>query len=318
MEEVTSFSTEFAVQIQRLRTQWLEQYPVAVSILRADRIDPDISGNKFFKLLPNIEAARAAGYQRILSFGGAWSNHLHALAAAGKRYGFATVGVVRGERPEPLNACLRDAAAWGMQLHFVSRADYRKKNTAASRFALFQQFGPCFIIPEGGANLCGITGCQSIISPELEDGFTHVMVPCGTGTTLCGLITSTVLQVTGIQALQGKGYIRSEVNAMLKQHGLTVRSRHWEVLDEFHGGGFAKADPELLAFISEFREETTIPLEPVYSGKLLMALRSLLASGHFPAGSRILLVHGGGLQGARGYPQLSTGSAVGSARQLKA
>jgi 1-aminocyclopropane-1-carboxylate deaminase len=270
-------------------------------MLRLDLLDPAISGNKLFKLLPNLEAARQAGLGKLLSFGGAWSNHLHALAAAGHRFGFDTIGVVRGEPGTELNPCQQDAVAWGMHLHFISRADYRHKHEPGFLEALQQQFGPCFIIPEGGANLQGIIGCQRIIHPGLCANFSHVLVACGTGTTMCGVVTATPLPVTGIQALRGAGYLQREISRMLAMHDLQVCSPHWEVLDSFHRGGFARSDPDLEQFMIGFTATTGIPLEPVYSGKMMLALRTLLDTGYYPAGSRILALHGGGLQGGRGF-----------------
>jgi 1-aminocyclopropane-1-carboxylate deaminase len=307
LEEVTGFSTE--PPVREVEASWLAGHAVSVAMLRLDLLDPDINGNKYFKLLPNLAAAREAGYRKLLSFGGPWSNHLHALAAAGHRFGFETIGVVRGEATAEPTPCLADAMQWGMHLHHVSRQDYRLRHDAGYLLTLQQRFGSCYIIPEGGANGTGITGCQFIVSPQLASRFSHVLVACGTGSTLCGLITSTTLPVTGIQVLKGAGYLQRDVNSMLARYGLQAKSAHWEIRDEFHRGGYARVDAELLAFIAGFTEETGIPIEPVYSGKVMLALKTLLGSGYYPAGSRVLVIHGGGLQGLRGYrDQLSTGS----------
>ncbi len=284
-----------------MNTGWINPFGVSVSILRADLVDAEISGNKYFKLLPNLQAARSGAYSTLLSFGGYWSNHLHALAAAGHRFGFNTVGIIRGEEPAFLNPCLTEARAWGMELEFVSRARYRRRNYADYQEYLAGRYSNCMVIPEGGANLHGIQGCQKLVRAGLEGDFSHLLLACGTGTTLCGLITATSLPVTGIQALKGKGYLQAAAEDLLARHRLTVRSEKWEVLDDFHRGGFAKADKQLLNFIDDFQAETGIPLEPVYSGKLFMALQSLLESGYYPAGSRVLVIHGGGLQGLRGW-----------------
>jgi 1-aminocyclopropane-1-carboxylate deaminase len=299
LEEVTGFSTELVVQ--EVITTWINPHDIRVAMLRLDLLDPDINGNKYFKLIPNLAAARQAGYRKLLSFGGPWSNHLHALAAAGHRLGFETIGVVRGEVAGIPTPCLADAMEWGMHLHHVSRQDYHHREEEWFLHSLQQLFGPCYFIPEGGANHAGISGCQLIVSPQLAGQFTHVLLACGTGTTLCGLITSTALPVTGIQVLKGSGYLQREVNGMLSRDGLQAKSAWWEILDGFHRGGYARVDAELLGFIVGFTAETGIPIEPVYSGKVLMALKNLLEAGYYPAGSRVLVIHGGGMQGLRGY-----------------
>lgn len=277
----------------------LHQDKVAVALLRADLIDADISGNKAFKLHYNLLAARAQGHDTLLSFGGAWSNHLHALAAAGHRYGLRTIGVVRGEPAETLTPCLQDAQRWGMHLHFVSRADYALKTDPHWQQQLLQRFGPHYLIPEGGMNREGILGCQHLC-PSHHD-YTHLLLACGTGTTMAGLITCSRVPVIGIQALKGEGYLQREVGALLAKHGLSATCS-WQVLDEWHGGGFARVTPALLEFMQGFESETGVPLEPVYSAKLLFAIRELIRQDFFPSGSRLLAIHGGGLQGRRSLP----------------
>jgi len=256
-------------------------------VLRADLVDPELSGNKYFKLLPNLLGAREQGHHTLLSFGGPWSNHLHALAAAGRRFGFRTIGMVRGEQGGALTACLQDAANNGMRLQFTSRDDYRRKGDTDWQLQLQTQFGPHFLIPEGGSNLAGVLGCRALL-PVVHD-FSHLMVACGTGTTL---------SVIGIQVLKGEGYLQQEVAGLLSRHGLQASCR-WQVLDDWHGGGYARVTPELLDFMYRFEADTGIPLEPVYSAKLMQALVGLVACDFFPAGARVLVVHGGGLQGRR-------------------
>lgn len=265
-------------------------------MLRADLIDEALSGNKYFKLLPNIELARARGHHTLLSFGGPWSNHLHALAAAGQRYGLRTIGVIRGEQGGPLTACLQDAVEWGMQLHFVSRRDFERRQDPGWHFELFEQFGPHHMIPEGGANRAGILGCQQLL-PAHHD-YTHVVLACGTGATMAGVVSVCRVPVTGIQVLKGKGYLQHQVALLLQQHGLQGRC-DWQVLDDWHGGGYARFSPQLLAFMQRFEADTGVPLDPVYSGKMMQAVVALIARDHFPQGSRLLAIHGGGLQGRR-------------------
>lgn len=299
---------------------WGPYRNLRVSVLRTDLVDPHLSGNKYFKLKYNLQAAAQQGHKRLLSFGGPWSSHLHALAAAGQRYGLATTGVVRGEAPPELNACLRDAADMGMQLHFVSRQDYRQKTEPRFLERLQRQLGDFFPIPEGGANLDGIRGCQELLSSTDRaaydrsaghagtadaklcnlSAYSHILLACGTGTTMAGLITSTAIPVTGIQVLKGQGYLQQAIQNMLGEYSLDATAP-WQVLDEFHRGGYARCDQALLDFTARFSQCTGVPIEPVYTGKLFIAMESLLASGYFANDANVLVVHGGGLQGARGW-----------------
>jgi 1-aminocyclopropane-1-carboxylate deaminase len=286
--------------IQTIETEWLAAHKIQLSVLRADLADPLLSGNKFFKLKYNLLEAARLGHTHLLSFGGAWSNHLHALAAAGQRMGFSTTGIIRGEPESAGNPCLQDVIAMGMRLHFVSRAEYQHKHTPEFIDRLKQQVGDFYLIPEGGANLAGIHGCQEMLPAGIDSSFTHVVLACGTGTTMAGIVTSTSLPVIGIQVLKGKGYLQAEIANMLSRYSLQATAP-WTVLDEFHGGGYAKADNKLLAFMQQFGATTDIPLEPVYSGKLFLALSRLVAASYFPEGSTILAIHGGGMQGVRGF-----------------
>jgi len=288
------------LSIQPLTPDWLCGHNIRLSVLRADLVDPLLSGNKYFKLKYNLLEAARCNHTRLLSFGGAWSNHLHALAAAGQRFGFATVGIVRGAPTAAANACMQDAMRLGMQLHFGSRADYRRKNSPEFIAGLRQQFGEFYLIPEGGANLEGIRGCQQLLPQGVENDFTHLALACGTGTTMAGLISSSKIPVTGIQVLKGDGYLQAEIANMLKRYNLQT-SAAWTVLEQFHGGGYAKVSADLLDFMDRFSATTGLPLEPVYSGKLFRALSTLTANGYFPPDSRILAIHGGGLQGKRGF-----------------
>jgi 1-aminocyclopropane-1-carboxylate deaminase len=274
----------------------VHQHKVGVDVLRADLIDPLISGNKFFKLHLNLQQAHAEGVTKLLSFGGAWSNHLHALAATGNRLGIETVGVVRGEPGAVLTPCLQDAQAWGMQLHFVSRHDYARKTDAVLLHQWQAQFGPCYVIPEGGANRLGVLGCQALLPAQHH--YTHILLACGTGTTMAGLASVSTVPVIGIQVLKGEGYLQREVERLLLENKLSARCA-WRVLDNWHEGGYARFTPGLLAFMQRFELATGVPLEPVYSAKLMQAVVKLIEQDYFPQGSRLLVIHGGGLQGRR-------------------
>jgi len=286
--------------VQHLHVPWLDLGLVRISVLRADLCDPLLSGNKYFKLRHNLAVARLAGHDTLLSFGGAWSNHLHALAAAGQRFGFKTIGVVRGEPGQELNACLQDAQDFGMHLHFVTRSSYRERHAPDWHAQLQELFGPCFIIPEGGANGHGVRGCQDLLSPALAAQYSHVLLACGTGTTMLGLISSIAIPVLGVQVVKGSRYLEQEIRAGLVRYGLQALAP-WQILDQFHRGGYARTDAVLMQSLDRLEADTGLPLEPVYTGKVFMALQALIAAGQFAAGSRILVVHGGGLQGRRGF-----------------
>ena len=288
------------LSVQHLNLSWLDAGRVALGVLRTDLVDTQLSGNKYYKLQHNLDVARCTGHHTVLSFGGAWSNHLHALAAAGQRFGFRTIGVVRGEAEAPRTACLLDAEAFGMQLHFVSRAEYRERQQPEFIARLQARFGPCCIVPEGGANALGVRGCQALLPAELAAAYDHVVLACGTGTTMLGLISSIPTPVIGIQVLKGAGYLEGLIRLGLQQYGLQAKAA-WQVHDRFHRGGYAKVDAALLAFVDRLEADSGIPLEPVYIGKALMALQELIQAEHFAVGARVLVVHGGGLQGRRGF-----------------
>lgn len=286
--------------IQRIHDNFLSKSGIRLSILRLDLIHPEISGNKWFKLKYNLECARNEGRNSLLSFGGPWSNHLHALAYAGKYFDFSTIGLVRGELPSPLNACLQDATNAGMELVPISRADYKNKDNPDFTEYIKRQFGNAFLIPEGGANKAGLLGCAEIIN-LYPQAFDLVCIACGTGTTLAGMANSSQLPLLGFQILKGKGYLKRQVNTLMQQYQLSA-SCDWNVCDEFHFGGYAKITDEFLQFLTEFELNHGIPLDPVYSGKMLFGLYQLIKKrDFFPQNYSILTIHGGGMQGARGF-----------------
>jgi 1-aminocyclopropane-1-carboxylate deaminase len=287
--------------------EW-ERRGIAVSMWRLDRIDSAAPGNKIFKLSENLRAARALGHARVLSFGGAFSNHLHALALLGAERGFKTVGVVRGEAQAAANPTLRDAAAAGMELHFIDRSCYRSHSGAlrAAQLptALRQQFGDCYVIPEGGANYLGALGCKvlgdAIVSSA--EKWDRVVLPCGTGTTLAGLVAGLngASEVLGIAVLKGIETMVADVNAALLELDATHCAR-WAIDAEHHCGGYARTTPNLEHFVDYFQRCTGIPIEPVYTGKMLYAIDRRIKRDEFVRGTRLLILHTGGLQGARGF-----------------
>lgn len=300
IEPASSFLSITLPQLQRVDHPDFASAGISVDVLRLDTVHPVVSGNKWFKLKYNLDTAISNGAATLVSFGGAWSNHLHALACAGKLAGLQTLAFVRGELPVPLNDCLADCIANGMRLVPLSREEYRRRHDPSFVTGLLENIEKPCVIPEGGANIDGLRGCAEILQGIDQAVFHQVALACGTGTTLAGLLMTSSLPVLGIQVLKGEGYLRGEVASMLSGSGI-IPGVDWRIEDRFHRGGYARVDGELLDFCRTFEDTTGVPIEPVYSGKLMMALCEMAATGVFPAGHRVLAIHGGGLQGKRGY-----------------
>jgi 1-aminocyclopropane-1-carboxylate deaminase len=259
---------------------------VTVFIKRDDLIHPFISGNKWRKLKYVLEEARAMGKNTLVSFGGAYSNHLVALACAGATFGFKTRAFVRGE--EVRNHMLGLCQTWGMQLEFVSREAYRDKEV------LYQSVASdhTFFIDEGGRGALAAKGCEEILTEA--KGFSHVVCAVGTGTTLAGLIKAAQpmeVKVEGICVLKGASGIAEDIKL------LTPECSNWTLHQRFHGGGYAKTSPELWTLIDQMASQTGLLFDQVYTGKMMQAVLSLVDESYFPKGSNILLVHTGGLLG---------------------
>ncbi|MCO5725950.1 1-aminocyclopropane-1-carboxylate deaminase/D-cysteine desulfhydrase [Robiginitalea marina] len=286
---------ECPAPLQAVDLPLLSQRGVALSLKREDLRFPQLSGNKYRKLKYNLEAARNQGFKTLLTFGGAFSNHLHATAAAGRQFGFATVGIVRGEElaRSPLNPTLADARANGMQLVFLSREQYRMKDDPAFLQELQHRYGPAYVLPEGGTNALAVKGCGEILG-EADQGFDLVCCPVGTGGTLAGLAQS----ARGRQRVQGYPALRAPgLETALKGW---IPGPGWELVPGYHFGGYGKVTRELIEFMLAFREKTGIPLDPVYTGKMVFGILEEVRLGCFPEGMRILAIHTGGLQGIRG------------------
>lgn len=301
------------VPVQRVELDALVGAGIELLVRRDDLVDPELAGNKFYKLFFNVCDAREQGFSLLLSFGGAYSNHLHALAAAGRRYRFKTLGVVRGERPAQLSPTLRDAEAWGMKLVFIGREEYRHKNEQELIAGLRAQYGDFYLIPEGGANLAGARGMQLLgqsLERQLKGDYTAVCIACGTGTSLAGLAAGVELAkpAIGFSVLKGEGSLGDTVAATYRQlqiSGGTATSAsvtNWRLIAGFHAGGYGKRHPEYLSqFWRDFERVTAIPLDPIYTVKMLWGIVSLAKQGYWPRGSRIVAIHSGGLQGRRGF-----------------
>lgn len=288
------------VEKQSISSSLLKLRSVVLDLLRLDKVHPLIAGNKWFKLKYNLLQAREEGHDTLLTFGGAYSNHIYATAAAGKEYGFQTIGIIRGELTEPLNPTLNFASEQGMRLEYVSREDYRKKDNPEFGDWLTSQFGRCFIIPEGGSNALAVRGCAEIL-PQPAD-YNYIACCVGTGGTLAGLLESNQerAEVLGFSALKGGGFLYDEVNHLTQSFSGNIYP-NYQIIENYHFGGYARANAELVNFINTFRYEQQIQLEPIYTGKMMYGLFDMLASGYFAEGSRILAIHSGGLQGIEGF-----------------
>lgn len=271
----------------------------SLSILREDLLHHFVSGNKFRKLKYNILTAHEQKHRTLLTFGGAYSNHIAAVAAAGKEFGFNTIGIIRGEELESKiseNPTLSCAKVCGMELHFVSREAYKAKDEIEFINNLKKQFGEFYLLPEGGTNALAVKGCEEILT-ETEAAINYICVPVGTGGTIAGLVKASKegQHVLGFSALKGT-FQSSEVAKYTSK-------TNFEITDAYCFGGYGKIDVDLIRFMNEFKEKTNIPLDPIYTGKMMFGIMDLLKKGYFKENSRILAVHTGGLQGVAGMNQ---------------
>jgi 1-aminocyclopropane-1-carboxylate deaminase len=269
---------------------------ISLVIKREDLIHPFVSGNKFRKLKYNLLQAKAENQSTLLTFGGAYSNHIAAVGYAGKENGFQTIGIIRGDElgdKIESNPTLKFAQECGMQFEFVSRETYRLKTEATFLEQLQQQYGAFYLIPEGGTNAFAIQGCEEILTPE-DASFDFVACAIGTGGTISGLINSVLphQKVLGFPALKGN-FLQDEIRNF-------VRQDNWELITDYHFGGYGKVTNDLIDWINQFYEQTQIPLDPVYTGKMVFGIVDLITKNYFPENAKILLIHTGGLQGIQG------------------
>jgi 1-aminocyclopropane-1-carboxylate deaminase len=289
-----------SVPIQSLNHPILKSKKIELDVMRLDLIHPGISGNKFYKLKYNFEQARIVGVETILTFGGAYSNHIYAMAEAAKSEGFRSVGIIRGERKEPLNPALSHAESLGMKLHFVDRETYRRKTDSDFISSLEKLFGTFFLIPEGGTNPLAIKGTSEIIR-EKEGHYSHFAVSIGTGGTFAGLAASIspTQKLIGFSSLKGE-FIHAEIQNLLLENHLISKVKY-QVNTDYHFGGYGKYTPGLIEFIWEFYQNFGIALDPIYTGKMAFGVWDLIKKGFFEPQSKILMIHSGGLQGNVGF-----------------
>ena len=286
----------------QLKHPLLDQLKVALEVLRLDQVHPTVSGNKFFKLKYNLEEALKQNHRQVLTFGGAYSNHIYATAAAAKLAGLQSIGIIRGEVSDEKNPTLRSAKDAGMILKGLSRELYRDKTQLGYLDQLRQELGEFYLIPEGGTNALAIQGTTEILSNS-QFNFSHLATPIGSGGTFAGLANSILPQqeLLGISALKGEG-IQEEMKQLLQTHGIHPKGSI-SIWTQYHHGGYAKWTSELIEFIHWFWESFGIPLDPIYTGKMAFACWDLLQKKYFKPGSRVLLIHTGGLQGNLGFTQ---------------
>lgn len=282
-----------------------------LDVLRTDLIDLKLGGNKLFKLWGYASDIGDLDVKPdfIASFGGAYSNHLYALAALGEKLDLSTIGFVRGEKPKRFSSTLRDVQSMGMKLYFISRASYGQITDPSFKHELVRQHslaGSIYWIPEGGRGLLGMAGCEVLGSVLSGLGYTHIVHACGTGTTLAGLCRgadkaqkdreNSQTSFVGISALRSNS---STVREIMQYTDNLTNPVNWLISNQFHHGGFAKLSDELDSFMHIFYEQTAIPIDRVYTGKMFYALSQMYSANFFKKGSRILAIHSGGTQGNR-------------------
>jgi 1-aminocyclopropane-1-carboxylate deaminase len=289
---MSNFLPYQAPNLQPWITEESERAGVKILVRREDQNHPSVSGNKWWKLKYNLLRAIEEKYETFVTFGGAYSNHIYATAAACKDLGLKSIGIIRGEETLPLNSTLTFAKACGMMLEYTSREAYRKKTEPEFLKSLQEKFGRCFIVPEGGTNELAIRGSEELGQEILKTDFDYCCLPVGTGGTLAGIINAFKgkRKIIGIPVLKDGGFLHDEIKKYLK-----ANFENWQLLLDYHFGGYAKTTPEL----NSFAEQTIvrgIPTEFVYTGKLFWAVRDLLSKKFFERGSTVLLVHTGGLR----------------------
>lgn len=293
--------------LQAIRLPWLARAGVELALLRLDRVDEHVSGNKWYKLAPYLRQAAERGLAGLISLGGAHSNHLHALAAAGARFGFASVGLLRGNAQD--TPTVRDLRDFGMQLHWLGYGGYRERHADGFWQPWRERYPHLLAVDEGGGGLPGAEGCAGLVAQLREQlptiGWSHydqLWAACGTGTTLAGLVLGEAgaHPVVGALAVPPGHGVETMLPRLLAEAGRADAG--YRLLDASRGG-FAKVDAQLARFMREFETASGVPLEPLYTGKLLLALHEEVVGGRLSRGSRLIAVHSGGLQGRRAMAQ---------------
>jgi len=287
--------------VQPISDDMLHRKNVAIDVLRLDLIHPVISGNKWFKLKYHIREALQQNKRGILTFGGAWSNHLVATALACAQANLASMGIIRGERPALLSATLQEVQDYAMQLQFISRSAYA--NEAAIIPALQEKYPDYYIVPQGGQSLLGVLGAAEIGRLAQIESYSHVCCATGTGTMLAGLVHAALphQQVIGICSLKIPNDENNSLNSFVKPYA-GEKHKKYAIFYDYHFGGYARKTDELIRFMNGIYQQHELPTDFVYTGKLFFGIMQLVQTNYFQPGSRLLLVHSGGLQGNRSLP----------------
>ena len=314
-----------SIPLQRIQHPLFQDKGLTLDLLRIDKTDPIISGNKWFKLKYNLIEARHQGLSTLVSFGGPYSNHLHALASAGKANHFNTIGIIRGEPHLPLNPTLSDVKEQDMALYYIDRKTYRSKHlpkVIKSIKQLIAKEDPFnegdkadqfYLVPEGGTNQLAVKGASEIASFIPHDA-NFICVPCGTGGTIAGIITGLSLNssikippqktILGFPAMKGGHFLQQVIQELINEHLQPTAINHsqvsWKLINDWHFGGFGKINKALALFIQDFEKKCSIELDPIYTAKMMYGIVSMIEDDFFPRGSKIIAVHTGGLQGKRG------------------
>lgn len=288
-----SFNLDYSIN---QKIELLKEYNVELYIKREDKIHPSISGNKYRKLKYNLQEAQKFGHDTLLTFGGAYSNHIAAVASAGKEFGFKTTGIIRGEELEDKiveNPTLQFAKSKGMKFKFISRNAYRGKESEVFLNNLKKEFEDFYLVPEGGTNQLAVKGCEEILN-EADTTFDYICCAVGTGGTISGIINASKAhqEILGFPALKGD-FLSTNISKF-------VSKDNWELITDYHFGGYAKVNSELIDFINQFKKEHNIPLDPVYTGKLMFGVIKMIEENYFKQKTKILVIHTGGLQGISG------------------
>lgn len=287
---------------QELTFQFPNPKNIRADIKRLDLIHPEVNGNKWFKLMYNIQKANESEPKTILTFGGPWSNHIYATASAGLLAGIKTIGIIRGEEPLEWSSTLLHAKACGMQLEFITRLAYAEKETEDFVGWLHEEFGSFHLVPEGGSNYLGINGCMEILTELDKKQYDYICCSCGTAATLAGILLSagSNQKVIGFASMKGGGFLRDEVTKHIRYFLMNDElaeeySSQFEIMTDYHFGGYGKWNEELIDFI----KQSKIPFDQIYTGKMMYGLFDMIEKNYFPDNARILVIHSGGLQGLK-------------------
>ncbi|MEY8263504.1 MAG: pyridoxal-phosphate dependent enzyme [Bermanella sp.] len=289
-----------AVALESFNHPLLAQHNISVQIKRDDLLHPVVSGNKLYKLMFNLEQFQREHKKTLITFGGAYSNHLHATAFMGRQLGVQTVAIVRGEQLIPLNPTLKDCTDWGMILEPVCREQYRQKQRGGGIQSIIDRYPSPYVVPEGGANRLGVLGAAKMLDEVDQEKLDMVVVACGTGVTMAGLISACEphVRVVGFPALKAEKWMADEVQGWLDI--IACKQCNWALQHDYHFGGYAKTKPELLAFMDDMEANYNLLLDPIYTAKAFYGLLDMIARGEIARGSNLLFIHSGGLQGRRG------------------